>query len=65
MANFEIRVEKISNKNKIFRVFETRTEQFLSQFTDYKQAQKLVKSLNTGMGFGGFTPAFMMNKIHA
>ena len=55
---------KGSEKNcPIFKVLETKTEQVLGTFQDPKEARQLLRHLNLGGGFDGWTPSFLLKQI--
>ena len=51
---------KLIEENKIYNVFEIATEQVIKSFTDKTEAKKLLRHLNRGGGFNGWTPTFFM-----
>lgn len=57
MANVFIKSDK---PNKKFIVIEKETKQELKDFTDYNSARKFSGQQNSGGGFNGFTPAFVL-----
>jgi len=57
MMNYKINEDK--NKSK-FVVFETKTEQPIFEIADFSEAKKLMKHLNLGGGFDGWTPSFLL-----
>lgn len=55
MINYKV----ISNKNE-FCVLETQTNLIINKFNNNKDARNLVRHLNFGGGFDGFTPTFFL-----
>ena len=51
---------KIQNENKTFSVLETRTNQVIGSFKEQQEAKKLLRHLNLGGCFDGFTPTFFL-----
>lgn len=51
---------KIEENNGTYSVFESETEQTIGEFTDKSEARKLLRHLNLGGGFDGWTPSFFM-----
>jgi hypothetical protein len=55
---------KDSEKNcPIFKVLETKTDLILGTFQDPKDAKQLLRHLNLGGGFDGWTPSFILKTI--
>ena len=55
---------KNSEKNcPIFKVLETNTDQVLGVFKDLKEAKQLLRHLNLGGGFDGWTPSFILKQV--
>ena len=50
----------ITEKGKNYIVVETQTDQTIKSFSDFNQARKLMKFLNLGGGFDGWTPSFLL-----
>lgn len=55
MINYKV----ISKKNK-YCVLETQTNLIIKKFNNNKDARNLVKHLNFGGGFDGFSPPFVL-----
>ena len=51
---------KIQNENKTFSVLETKTNQVIGSFKEQQEAKKLLRHLNLGGCFDGFTPTFFL-----
>ena len=60
MANVFIKSDK---PNKQFQVIEQSTQYVLKTFPEYNEARKFARFQNSGGGFNGFTPAFIMIDI--
>jgi len=58
-VNYKIK----NNPNNNFEVIETSTEQIVATFSAQKDAKQLLRHLNLGGGFDGWTPQFMLKKI--
>lgn len=58
MMNYKI----VSNSGN-FDVIENMTEQTVRSFTDQKEARKLLRHLNLGGGFDGWSPSFMIRDM--
>lgn len=54
---------KIVNKRSIFTVVETDSNLIIKQFNQKKEAVKLLRLLNSGSGFQGFTPPFVVAPV--
>jgi diaminopimelate decarboxylase len=52
-----------ANESKTFDVVETATTQVIKSFTDQKDAKLLLRHLNFGGGFDGWTPSFMLKNV--
>lgn len=52
---------KVFQRDDIFDVFETQTEQIIKSFNNTYDAKELARILNLGGGFDGFTPRFVLN----
>lgn len=46
-----------------FKVVENTSEQVVKVVVNHAEAKKLLRFLNMGGGFDGWTPAFMLKKI--
>lgn len=53
----------VINNNGSYDVYETSTEQVIKTFTKATEAKELMKRLNLGGGFDGWTPSFFLIKI--
>lgn len=51
----------VRNKSE-YNVIETSTEQTIKSFNDQNDAKKLMKHLNLGGGFAGWTPSFILKR---
>ena len=51
---------KIQNENKEFLVLETKTDLIIGKFKEQSEAKKLLRHLNLGGCFDGFTPTFFL-----
>ena len=54
---------KIQNENKTFSVLETRTNQVIGSFKEQQEAKKLLRHLNLGGCFDGYTPSFFLTSV--
>jgi hypothetical protein len=54
---------KIRNNSNRFEVFETTTNQLIGAFPTQKEAKDLLRHLNLGGGFDGWTPTFILKTI--
>ena len=54
---------KIKNNNNVFDVLETATNQIIASFPTQKEAKDLLRKLNLGGGFDGWTPTFILKTI--
>ncbi len=52
---------KIVEKDGKFSILETATEYTIKTFETREEAKKVMKFLNLGGGFAGFTPSFILN----
>ena len=48
----------------IYKVIETVTDQIIMTFSYEKEAKDLMRRLNLGSGFDGFTPSFILQKVY-
>jgi len=55
--NYKINADE--NKTN-YVVIETQTDQVIKQISDFSEARKLMKHLNLGGGFDGWTPSFLL-----
>ena len=55
---------KIKNNNNVFDVLETATNQIIASFPTQKEAKDLLRKLNLGGGFDGWTPTFILKTIN-
>lgn len=46
-----------------FKLVESKTDQVIKTFTMYSEAKKMLRHLNLGGGFDGWTPQFFLKKI--
>ena len=53
---------RINIKNNIFEVVEVTTNYIIKSFTLHKEAKDLMRHLNLGGGFDGFTPRFFLKE---
>ena len=53
---------KIVEKSGKFSIFEKATEQYIKIFNDKEEARKLLRQLNFGGCFDGWTPKFFLTK---
>lgn len=51
---------EIKNETGLFHVMEMQTGQVIKSFAFIKDAKNLAKRLNSGMGFAGWTPSFLL-----
>lgn len=51
--------ENIKDKS-IYDVFETATEQVITSCSDFSKARKVMRHLNLGGSFDGWTPSFFL-----
>ncbi|CAB4162367.1 hypothetical protein UFOVP787_34 [uncultured Caudovirales phage] len=51
--------ENTKDKN-IYDVFEASTEQVIASFSEHNEARKLMRFLNLGGSFDGWTPSFFL-----
>ena len=49
----------------IYKVIETVTDQIIMTFSYEKEAKDLMRRLNLGDGFDGFTPSFILQKVYS
>jgi hypothetical protein len=54
---------KVIKDNFGYNVVETKTDQIIKVFEVQADAKKLMKHLNLGGGFDGFTPNFFVKKV--
>jgi hypothetical protein len=54
---------KVKNNSNIFEVLETTTNQVIAKFPTQKEAKDLLRHLNLGGGFDGWTPSFILKTI--
>jgi hypothetical protein len=54
---------KINGKAKKFEVVEVATEQTIRIFPSKEKAKTLLRHLNLGGGFDGWTPSFVLKSI--
>jgi diaminopimelate decarboxylase len=54
---------KIKSNNNLFEVVETATNQIVGKFADQKAAKELLRHLNLGGGFDGWSPTFILKTI--
>lgn len=54
---------KVIKDNFGYNVVETKTEQIIKVLETQAEAKKLMKHLNLGGGFDGFTPNFFVKKV--
>lgn len=59
MINYSLK--KIDNK---YTIIENQTKLEIKSFDNNNSARKILKHLNFGGGFDGFTPPFMLTKIN-
>ena len=53
-----------SEKNcPVYKVVETKTQQIIETFSEHKKAKELLRHLNLGGGFDGFTPSFLLQNV--
>ena len=57
-ANYEIITFPLLNGDKVFDIYERNTELRVKTFNSYNKAKEIVKNLNSGGGFNGWTPTF-------
>jgi hypothetical protein len=55
---------KVVKDNFGYNVLETGTDQIMKVCESQEEAKKLMKHLNLGGGFDGFTPSFIVSKVH-
>jgi len=55
---------KIEENNGIYSVVEYATEQTIGKFSDKLEARKLLRHLNLGGGFDGWSPSFFMKNFN-
>lgn len=60
MANVYIKSDK---PNKQFLVIEQASELILNKFQEYNDARTFAKIQNSGGGFNGFTPPFVLTNV--
>ena len=48
----------------IYKVIETITDQIIRECHNEKDAKYLMRRLNLGAGFDGFTPSFILQKVY-
>lgn len=53
---------KIIESDKKYSVLEKQTDQVIALFDSKEEARKVLRHLNFGGGFDGFTPSFMKKK---
>lgn len=51
---------KIIDNQGVFDILETTTDQIVKSFSDNQEARKLLRHLNLGGGFEGWTPTFFL-----
>ena len=54
---------KVQQQAQQFVVFETKTNQAIANFKDQSEAKKLLRHLNLGGCFDGFTPSFFLTSV--
>jgi len=54
---------KVVKDNFGYNVVENKTDQIIKVFEQQADAKKLMKHLNLGGGFAGFTPNFFTKKV--
>jgi len=54
---------KIIEKDGKFHIEEKATEHIIKTFDTREEAKKVMKFLNLGGGFAGFTPSFVLNNV--
>jgi hypothetical protein len=54
---------KVKNNSNIFEVLEIRTDQVIAKFPTQKEAKELLRHLNLGGGFDGWTPSFILKQV--
>lgn len=47
----------------LWHVYETATQQVISSCVFEDDAQEICEGLESGKGFAGFTPSFMLNRV--
>jgi hypothetical protein len=52
---------KIEKEDKQYKVVETATGYVIFTYTTQAEAKKMMKHLNLGGGFDGWSPAFILN----
>jgi hypothetical protein len=58
------KIVETSEKNcLVYNVVENMTDQIVRSFSVHKEAKKLLRHLNLGGGFDGWTPTFFLKKI--
>ena len=53
----------VSEIGGLFCVLEKQTEHIIQSFYDEKEAKKLMRHLNFGGGFDGWTPSFFVKSL--
>jgi diaminopimelate decarboxylase len=51
---------KVKQTKNTFEVIETKTEHIMGVFSQQSEAKKVLRHLNFGGGFDGFTPTFFV-----
>jgi hypothetical protein len=54
---------KVNQNNNLFEVLEIPTKQVLKSFPNREDARSMVRMLNFGGGFDGFTPTFFLKNV--
>ena len=52
-----------TSPSNVFEVLETKTNQVIASFAEHKTAKELLRHLNLGGGFDGWTPSFILKTI--
>ena len=62
MMNYKIEQVKEANCS-VYSVKEIKTDQIIRTYKVWKKAKQLMKHLNNGGGFAGWTPSFFLKKV--
>lgn len=54
---------KVVKENSSYNIVETQTDQVVKTFNNQEDAKKLMKQLNLGGGFDGWTPTFFTKNL--